>query len=69
MTDTTTIEEQLADLKPGETLVVLTRDDNGVGYWLGVGDANASNAWTITPAELEKIVELGARHLGWEIVK
>lgn len=68
MTDTTTIEQQLADLKPGETLVVLTRDDNG-SYWLGVGDARAANEWYITPAELEKIVELGARHLGWEIRK
>lgn len=61
-TDTTTIEAELAALKPGETLVVLTKD--GTGYWLGVGDAHTSNVWVLTPMELERIVVLGARHLG-----
>lgn len=66
MNEYTTVPDELAKLKDGETLVLLTKADPDE-YWLLVGDKAAANSWTLTRAELEQIVRLGAEHLGWEV--
>ncbi len=53
----TTIEQELEQLKPGESLVILRKDATG-GYWLGVGDSIASNVWVLTQAEINALAPL-----------
>lgn len=65
MSKYTTIEQELAALKPGESLVVLTRADEGQsdGYFLGIGDNVSSNIWSITGQEFIQLAGLCEREM------
>lgn len=60
MSKYTDIETELAKLKEGETLVIVTPDERG--YFIGIGDGTSSNVWAITQAELDQLADLTARY-------
>ena len=56
MSEETTIEEQLYNLKEGESLVALTPEGNG--YFLIIGDNYVNHCWAVTQEEINQLAVL-----------
>jgi hypothetical protein len=52
----------LKNLKEGESLVAVSPDSKGKGYFIMIGDNYNDHCWAITQAELDKLHELTGRH-------
>lgn len=48
----TTIQQELDKLQEGDSLVVVTKDKDGIGYYIGIGDLVTANSWAVTEQEL-----------------
>ena len=61
MSEYTTIEEQLSNLKEGESLVALM-PSKSKGYFLMIGDNYTDHCWAITQAEVNQLAVLCDKH-------
>ncbi len=63
MEETINLKETVENLNEGETLVIVTRDQKGFGYFIAIVDQHSKQEMAVTQAELNKIVMLGNRYI------